>query len=96
VDHITINNDTDYSALIEVAGSSHDGWLNLGGVSQHQVTAIDQVIDEGHEWVFRLRTPGGVTAEFEISRSELTRNKWTVTIPQTIETHFRRAGEPPG
>jgi hypothetical protein len=95
VGHIAINNDTDYSLWIEVTGSSRNGWLELGGVSHDRVKVIGRVIDQGQAWVFRLRAQGQVAAEFTVSRSDLVRSNWIVSIPSGIKTYLRSAGVPP-
>jgi hypothetical protein len=95
VDHIAINNKTDYSLWIEVAGAGRRGWLGLGGISHDRVKVTGQVIDQGQAWVFRIRAQGQVAGEFTVGRSDLVRNNWTVSIPSEIETYLRSAGVPP-
>ncbi len=95
VRHIVITNDTDYALAIEVAGIGHDGWVGLGSAAARHVTSIDEVVDQGPTWAFRVQSQGQDAGEFTLSRSALIRSNWNVSIPLRIGAHLRSAGVPP-
>ena len=89
VDEVTIVNDTEYSANIDVTGKARDGWLLLTTVEPHSTTAVEEVIDQGEKWTFRFDYVGKYDQEVEISRRELEQDDWTIEVPQSFEQRLR-------
>jgi hypothetical protein len=95
VGEVTIVNDTEYSANVDVTGRDSGGWLGLTIVGPESSRTIGEVIDQGEVWIFRFDYVGKHQEEVEISRRELERNDWTVEIPQSFEQRLRDLGVPP-
>jgi hypothetical protein len=95
VDEVTIVNDTEYSADVDVSGKERSGWLALTVVQPESTTTVEGVIDQGEVWVFRFDYIGEHREEVEISRSELEESDWTVEVPESFEQQLRAMGVPP-
>ena len=89
VDEVAIVNDTEYSANIDVTGTTGDGWLLLTSVEPQSTATVEEVIDQGEVWIFRFDYVGKYDQEVEISRRELERSDWTIEVPQSFEQHLR-------
>lgn len=94
VDEVTIVNDTEYSANVDVTDKTREGWLGLTSVGPQLTTTIESVIDQGEVWIFRFDYVGKHQEEVEVSRRELERNDWTVEIPQSFEQRLHDLGVP--
>ncbi len=64
----------------QLAGIGHDGWVGLGSAAARHVTSIDEVVDQGLTWAFRVQSQGQDAGEFTLSRSALIRSDWNVFI----------------
>jgi hypothetical protein len=95
VDEVSIVNETEYSATVEVTGSNRDGWLELRVVEPHSTTAVEDVIDQGEVWIFRFDYLGKHQEDVEVSSSELAQSDWSVEVPQSFEQSLRDMGVPP-
>ena len=89
VDGVTIVNDTEYSANIDVTGKTGDGWLLLTSMDPQSTTTVEEVIDQGDVWIFRFDYIGKYDEEVELSRRELERSDWTIEVPQSFEQRLR-------
>jgi hypothetical protein len=89
VDEVTVVNDTEYSANIDVTGESRDGWLLLTSLDPHSTTTVKEVIDQDETWIVRFDYIGKYEEEVEISRRELERSNWTIEVPQSFEQRLR-------
>jgi hypothetical protein len=95
VDEVTIVNDTEYSANVDVTGKRRDGWLGLTVVQPQSTITVEEVIDQGAVWIFRFDYVGKYDEELEISRSELERDDWTIEVPHSFEQRLRDLNFPP-
>jgi hypothetical protein len=95
VDGVTIVNDTEYSAKVDVTGRDGGGWLELTVVRPESSRTVGDVIDQGAVWIFRFDYVGKHQEEVEISHRELEQNDWTVEVPQSFEQRLRDLGVPP-
>jgi hypothetical protein len=95
VDEVTIVNDTQYSANVDVTGRSREGWLGLTVVQPQSTTTIGEVIDQGEVWIFRFDYVGKYQEEVEVARGELEEDDWEVEVPQSFEQRLRDLGIPP-
>ena len=89
VDEVTIVNDTEYPANVDVTGKERDGWLELTPVEPRSTTSVEDVIDQGEMWIFRFDYLGKHEEEVEISGRELARNDWSIEVPQSFEQRLR-------
>jgi hypothetical protein len=95
VDEVTIVNDTAYSANVDVTDGARDGWLGLATVGPESSHTVREVIDQGDIWIFRFDYAGEHAEELEVSRRDLERNEWRVTVPESLEDRLREMGVPP-
>jgi hypothetical protein len=95
VNEVTIVNETDYPANVDVTGKDRDGWLPLTVVVARSTRGVGEVIDQGEVWIFRFDYAGKHQEEVEVSRSELEGNDWTVEVPESFEQRLRELGVAP-
>jgi hypothetical protein len=95
VDEVTIVNDTEYSAHVDVAGESRDAWVGLTVVAPRSTTTVGEVTDQGEVWIFRFDYVGKYEEEVEISRRELEGRGWSIEVPQSFEQRLRDLDIPP-
>jgi glycine cleavage system aminomethyltransferase T len=95
IDEVTIVNDTDYSANVDVTGKARDGWLGLTVSGPQSRTTVEEVIDQGEVWIFRFDYVGRYEEEVEISRGELEGKGWTIEVPRSFEQRLRDLDLPP-
>jgi len=95
VDRVRVVNDTPYLLDVEVTDAGHDGWLKLGPVSPGEQHAFGSVVDQGDRWVFHVTTGPYNGGEFSMSRAELARARWQVTIPPIVQSRLEGSGAVP-
>ncbi len=95
VDEVTIVNDTEYSANVDVTDETRDAWLRLTSAQPQSTTTVEQIIDQGEMWVFRFDYVDKYQEEVEISRHELEQNDWTIEVPSSFEQRLRDLDVPP-
>jgi hypothetical protein len=95
VEEVTIVNDTEYSANVDVTRKARDGWLGLTVVEPQSTETVEEVIDQGEVWIFRFDYVGKYGEEVEISRRELEGRGWTIEVPQSFEQRLRDLDVPP-
>jgi hypothetical protein len=88
-------NETPYLLDVEVTGEGRDGWLKLGPVSPGEGHEFGSVVDQDGRWVFHVTSGPHDGGAFSMSRTELTRARWQVTIPRTVQTRLDAAGAVP-
>ena len=92
VRRITVANPTAYGVEVDVASPKQDGWLVLGGFAPQSSRMLNQVIDQGRNWVFRFTYGGDNVGQIALSRTELQRTNWRVTIPPELGDRLAAAG----
>ncbi len=81
VDRVTIHNRTD--DLVDVLVRTGDGSLLPVALVDPQRRAVaHDVIDQGRHWTFVVRVSDATVATVRLTRTELERSGWTVTIPR--------------
>jgi hypothetical protein len=95
VDELSIINNTEYSANVEVTDGDREGWLRLNSLEPNSTTVIEDVIDQGEIWIFRFDYLGRYQVEMEVPSSELAQNDWSIEVPQSFEQDLRDMGLPP-
>lgn len=95
VDAITISNPHEWHVEVEVDGPDRSSWIGLGGVGRATTHTYRSVIDSGKEWMFRFSYGGRDGGELTLSRAELERGGWKVTVPDEFVRRMRAAGVPP-
>lgn len=92
VRRVTVANPTAYGVEVDVTNPQHDGWLVLGGFPPASSRVLNQVLDQGRNWVFRFTYGGDDVGQIALSRSELERTNWRVTIPAELGDRLAAAG----
>lgn len=92
VDHIVVRNPTRDSIDVYATGQARDGWSSIGNVEPRGTTTAEQIIDQGATWILQFRSAGIVGGELRISRSQLQRSRWTISIPARVEAQIGRNG----
>jgi hypothetical protein len=85
IDEVTIVNETEYPAHVEVSDGTGDAWMGLTTVDPQSTMTVEEVIDQGEMWVFRFDYVGKYHEEVEISRRELEQGDWTIEVPSSFE-----------
>jgi hypothetical protein len=92
VRRLTLVNPTSYEIQVAVAGAGADGWLDLGEIAPGSVRTVEEVIDQGQRWTFRVRRAQVGDAQLVVSRQELRRVGWRMTIPALFIEHLGAQG----
>ena len=95
VDRVRVVNETPYLLDVEVRGGAGDGWLRLGPVSPGESHDFASVLDQGGRWVFHVTTGPYDGGEFSMTRAELERARWQVTIPRVVQSRLEAGGAVP-
>ncbi len=94
VRRVTVTNATPYGIEVEVTNPQRDGWIDLGGFPPSATRPVYQVIDQGANWVFRFTHGPDDVGQIAMSRAELKRTNWRVTIPAELGDRLAAAGRP--
>jgi hypothetical protein len=94
VDHVQVTNNSEFDVTVAVAGAQPDGWTDLGTAVAHQASVIHEVFDEGNVWTFDFATPAA-HARLQLTRDQLDRAGWNVTVPGSLIAQLRASGAPP-
>jgi hypothetical protein len=92
VQQLTVVNDTDYSVTIDVSNAGHDEWMALGTAARHQTTVLQEVINQGNTWTFRVAAQGKDGGQFQFRRADLAHAGWSLHIPAAVGTRLQAAG----
>jgi hypothetical protein len=92
VDRVSIRNATPYTLDVEVTDADRDGWLPLGPVSPGDRRSLSDVVDKGDRWVVRVSSAGIDGGQVAVSRDELERNGWVITIPDDVSARLAANG----
>jgi hypothetical protein len=94
VRRVTVTNPTAYGVQVEVTDPQRDGWLDLGGFPPSSSRPVLLVVDQGANWVFRFTYGGDDVGQIALTRAELKRTNWRVTIPPELGERLAAAGRP--
>ena len=89
---LTIENPLPYLVNVEVAGTTRDGWLDVAAVGRGRTRVVEEVRDQGHEWVFRFSYGGVQAGELVMRRDQLVNDGWKITVPTAVADQLREAG----
>ena len=91
---LTVDNPSPYNVNIQVTGAERDGWLDLGSFAREARRAVEEVADQGPQWVFHFSYGGVDAGELVISRERLADERWRITVPAGVAERLREAGLP--
>jgi len=92
---LRISNGNPYQVNVEVTGAARRGWLDLGSIGREQTKTVEEIPDQGPQWVFRFSYGGVDAGRLDVARSELERAGWSVSVPAAVAERLRSAGLPP-
>jgi hypothetical protein len=92
VDRVTIVNPTPYDLEVDVAGAGRATGLTLGAVGRDQTKTIEDVVDQGRQWVFTFRHGHDEAGALTIAKEQLAGDHWQVTIPASVADRLAGAG----
>lgn len=95
IDRFRVVNETPYLVDIEVTSNARDGWLELGPISSGESHDFGTVVDQGDRWIFHVTAGPHEGGEFSMTRSELERARWRVTIPDVVRARLDAGGAVP-
>ena len=91
---LTVHNPTPYLVNVDVRGDGRAGWLDVGSFRWQQQRTVEEVADQGRRWVFRFTYGGVEGGELVLTRDELARDGWRITVPAAVTERLRGAGLP--
>jgi hypothetical protein len=92
VDRVTVVNPTVFHVEVEVGSIEDAGGLVLGAVAREQTQSFADVLDQGRRWVFRFSSGGQLGGQVVLSRDEMEKSGWRVTVPPEVSERLRANG----
>ena len=89
---LTVENPSPYIINVDVTGAKRDGWFNVGTVRRENRQTFEELPDPGDQWVFRFSYGGVDAGELIVSRAQLARDGWKITVPGEVTERLREAG----
>ena len=81
VGRVSIDNRTSYDLEVGVTDGSNRDRLLLAAVDPDATTRVEDVLDQGSTWRFRVSRAGTTLGTLERTRDDLQRAGWRVVIP---------------
>lgn len=95
VDRVTIVNPTPYQISLRVSRAGWDTGTALGTVAHGATKTFDDVLDQGEHWIFRFSASDLDGGELSVTREDLSRGHWNLTIPGAVAERLAAAGASP-
>lgn len=92
---LTIDNPTVYQVNVDVTGAGGGGWLDLGSVGRERTKTVEQIADQGANWVFRFSYGGVDAGRLAVTRADLKAAGWKITVPAAASGRLQAAGLQP-
>lgn len=84
VERVLFENPTAYDLDVEVSDGRRDSWVGMGTAVGGAITKMEKILDQGDTWTFRFTGQGEAGGEVQLTRRQLERDGWKVTIPEEI------------
>jgi hypothetical protein len=81
VDGVTLENGTGFDVEIGVTDGSRASELPLAPVDARATTRVEDVLDQGSDWVFRITRAGEAIGTLERNRDRLRADGWRLVVP---------------
>jgi len=95
VHRIDISNPHEWNVEVGLTRPIRNGALPIGRVERNRTESFWEVLDQGDTWSFQF-TYGGVDGgRLLVSRSDLQRSRWKITVADEFAQRMRTAGQPP-
>jgi len=85
VAHVELRNERDTLVDVWVRGAQGGPWLPLAPVEPGQRVVVSDVVDQGDQWVFAVREGDTTVARYPMSRADLERSRWRVTLGADVQ-----------
>lgn len=95
IDRLVVDNPTEYDLQVTARGPDERSSVAIATVSRGQQHLVEEVIDQGDSWVFHFAGQGRDGADLTVSRDDLARAGWVLTVPDEIAQDLRSKGAPP-
>jgi hypothetical protein len=95
VARVSVANASPYLVDVSVSDGSRGGWMGLAAVRPDDHLDVYDVVDQGRTWVFRFTSGPYDGGELEISKSQLVRDGWRVTVPRAVIDRLSSRGASP-
>lgn len=93
VARLTVDNPLPWPVHVQASEPGAPGWLGVGTVDRGQEQAFHSLLDQGDRWVIRFAYAGH-HAELRVTRAELERAGWRVTVPGDLADQLGDADVP--
>ncbi len=87
-----MDNPTRYLINVDVTGAERDGWLGVGAFGRERTRTVEELADQGLQWVFSFSCGGAKGGAVAVSRDELVRDGWRMGVPGDVAQRLRGAG----
>jgi hypothetical protein len=84
VAHLDIVNNSSTEIEVGVSGPSRDDLLGLAVALPQRTTRVEDVVDQGDEWVFAFATADCPAEEVRVSRQRLAEAGWRIVVPARV------------
>lgn len=91
VDAVTIRNRTGFHVDVGVTDGSSRDRLLLAGLDPESSTRIEDVLDQGSTWRFRVDRAGSSVGTIDRTRDRLRADGWQVVVPASWDDRVREA-----
>jgi hypothetical protein len=91
---LRIENNTAYDVDVDISDAAGREWIALTTVSQHSVTRVEDVADQGRTWRFRFASQGVPGGDLAMSGRALADAGWRLIVPGEVSARLARAGAP--
>ena len=81
VGRVSIDNRTSYDLEVGVTDGSNRDRLLLAAIDADATTRVEDVLDQGTTWLFRVSRAGTTLGTLARTRDELQRSGWRVVVP---------------
>lgn len=92
VGRVSVDNRTSYDLEVGVTDGSNRDRLLLAALDADAATRVEDVLDQGSTWLFRVSRAGTTLGTLERSRDELQRAGWRVVIPASWDDRVLETG----
>lgn len=84
VDHLVIENRTGAAVDVGIASDPQESEILLATIEPDSSTRVDDVLDQGSTWEFRVAQAGERIGTVTRSRDRLERDGWRVVLPASL------------
>jgi hypothetical protein len=91
VGRVSVENRTSYDVEVGVTDGSNRDRLPLAALDADAATRVEDALDQGSTWLFRVRRAGTTLGTLHRTRAELQEADWRVVIPASWDDRVLEA-----